>query len=454
MLDLIENLPVDLVGTNVLGYLSLKDIVLMERACGSKKSHQLFRSIIIYCPAIKYPHHKRGLALSLHWFEKTLCPISSLTIALPVDNPCLHVKNFKVDYFDLEIAENITIESMIPLLEHPKAWTVRNILINGDQISEVMEQLSVCTGNVEKLDLRYSENWMDWLTAKILSRWKLKEIDIISFEVATSFMVLIAKTCTELTSIKLCSSINDAAAIVIAQHCSKLERLQLMVSNITWTSLLALSKRRLPLKELYIVSIPNIPTVDIARRCSHALSCIRHIRTDNLHQNGQDATILIPYMTGLTSLYIESNFHSYIPLLTQHCHKLSRIYVLSNSYSVADILPLCRTNLLLQKFYIYGRCDLTDTMLIELIHACPHLHTLCLPYVTTITDISILALSEHCTQLQCLEIKNSTQVTEVAVLQLLQSCRKLTRLDVSISSLSEETWTQLDKNTQTRVSRW
>ena len=87
MLNLIENLPVDLVGTNVLGYLSLKDIVLMERACGNKKSHQQFMSIILYCPAITYPHHKRGLALSLHWFERTQCPISSLAIALPVDIP-------------------------------------------------------------------------------------------------------------------------------------------------------------------------------------------------------------------------------------------------------------------------------------------------------------------------------------------------------------------------------
>ena len=50
-------------------------------------------------------------------------------------------------------------------------------------------------------------------------------------------------------------------------------------------------------------------------------------------------------------------------------------------------------------------------------------------------------------------IRECIQVTETAVLQLLQRCRKLTRLEVSSSSLSEETWTQLDKNTQKRVSR-
>ena len=46
MLSLIENLPMELVGTNVLGYLYLKDIVMLERACGSKTSHQLFLDMI------------------------------------------------------------------------------------------------------------------------------------------------------------------------------------------------------------------------------------------------------------------------------------------------------------------------------------------------------------------------------------------------------------------------
>ena len=151
-----------------------------------------------------------------------------------------------------------------------------------------------------------------------------------------------------MTSIKLYSdSIDDAAVIAIAQHCPKLETLLLRSSNITWTSLLALSERGLPLKELDIIPIPNIPTADIARRCSHALSCIRHLNTDNLHQNGQDTSILIPYMTGLTRVDLNNYSRSYIPLLTQHCHKLTEIKVYGSSYSLADILSLCYANSLL-----------------------------------------------------------------------------------------------------------
>ena len=58
MLRLLEDLPVELVGTNVLGYLSLKDIVLLERACGSKKSHQAFMEQIPHRPPVVIPSSK------------------------------------------------------------------------------------------------------------------------------------------------------------------------------------------------------------------------------------------------------------------------------------------------------------------------------------------------------------------------------------------------------------
>ena len=81
-------------------------------------------------------------------------------------------------------------------------------------------------------------------------------------------------------------------------------------------------------------------------------------------------------------------------------------------------------------------------------------YTLYLPYETGITDISMIALSAHCNKLRDICISRSYQVTEAVILQLLHRCRKLTRQYVSSCSLSEETWTQLQNNTQNRVSRW
>ena len=258
-----------------------------------------------------------------------------------------------------------------------------------------------------------------------------------------------------MTSVVLNSyNIDDAAVIAIVQHCPKLKTLILRSGNIAWTSLLTLSERGLPLKELDFYCIPNIPTVDIARRCSHALSCIRHLSTNYLNDNSQDDIMLIPYMTGLTSVEFNNDYKIIIPILTQYSHKLTQIRVNNKDFSISSIVKLCHANPVLQVLNIGFEFDVTDTALIELLHACPHLHSLRLSYETDITDIGILALSEHCTQLQWLDVRKNKHLTEAAVLQLLQRCHKLTTLEVSSSSLSEETWTQLDKNTQKRVSRW
>ena len=457
MLSLIENLPVELVGTNVLGYLYLKDIVMLERACGSKTSHQLFLDMIPYCTPVELSNNQHNNTEALAWFVNRQCKLSSLTIILPGDNPCLHVKNLQVEYFDLEIYSGATIESLQTLLENNIAHLIKSIYINDDPRNDLIEQLSACTGNVTKLFLTDLTDYKAWLSAETLARWKLKEIDLSGrFIIETSLVTLIAETCSELTSIKLYNnSIDDAAVIAIAQHCPKLETLLLWSNNITWSSLLALSERGLPLEELDIQYVPNIPTADIARRCSHALSCVRHLDTCDLHLNDLYPNILIPYMTGLTSVDFSEGGCKYIPSLTQHCHKLTKIVVYNHSsYSVSDILSVCRANPVLQELYCYYNVRFTDTALIQLIHACPHIHTLCLSDEPDITDTAMLALSNHNTTKKWLCITGSMKVTEAAVLQLLQCCLKLTRLDVSSSSLSEETWAQLDKNTQKQVIRY
>ena len=447
MLRLLDDLPVELLGVNVLGFLTNLNLVLLERACGSKKSHQAFREQMPHSPSVELPHNKIPNLATLQWFAKRKCRIRSVDIKLTADHPVFNVTNLKVDNFRLLLDSDTTTASLKLHIDNNMGGKVNEIDARGNQNLEVMEQLSASTLNIKQLSVSNSNNCKDWLTVNILLRWKITNIIFSDLSIRAAFVSLVVQTCTELTDIKLDSnSIDDAAVIAIAQHCPKLETLLLRSRYITWTSLLTLSERCLPLKELDIGSIPNIPTVVIARRCSHTFSCIRH-----LNHNGIYASILLPYMTGLTSVELDLYYcHSYIPLLTQYCHKLTKIAVYSDQYYVSDILSLCRANPLLQELNCRS-VGFTDTALIELIHACPHLHTLYLPYETDITNTDILALSEHCTQLQWLDISNCKQVTEAAVLQLLQCCHKLTRLYVSRSSLSEETWTQLDRNTQQRV---
>ena len=455
MLNCVEQLPLELVGINVLGYLSIHDIVLLERAYASKQSHQLFLDMIPYCPSVVLLCSQHRELLSLEWFRKRRCRIESLEITLPGDNPGLHIKNIKVNNLDLNLQPNVIMEDCKHLFNGDMVSKIRTVNIKGNQNREVMEQLSSCTGNVERLHIINSENINCWLSADILSRWKLKEISLSGRSTTLTLVSLIVQTCSELTSIKLDSStVDDATVPIIAQHCPKLEILELSrYCRIVCDSLIALSDYKLPLVELIITRIPYIQTADIARRCSHALSRIHHSNTDQLYRNTRYPFILLPYMTELTSIGVYNSHSTATPLITQHCNKLTEIVVRQRTCLFADILSLCRANPQLQLLYYCSQVGFTDTTLIELLHACPHLRSLYLPYESAITDIGILALSEHCPQLQELDICNCTQVTEAAVLQLLQRCHKLTRLEVSSSSLSEETWTQLDKNTQKRVSR-
>ena len=439
MLNLIEDLPVELVGTNVLVFLSLKDIVLLERACGSKKSHQHFCCIIPYCPPIEFPSSLKWNMPSVYWSLKRRCKIETLSIRVPVDN---HVKGLHVNNFHLYVFSNTTIEHIKCLNENIILSYVTMIVVNGNIDKEVMDQLISCTGNVKQLTIRNSDNCMDWLTVDILTKWKLKEIDIKGTTITAQFFILIS----ELTCIKLNSyNINDDIVIYIAQNSPHLERLQFSSENITEVSIFSLSKMCLFLKELDIRFIPKFSTPGFAYYCSHALSCIRHLSTDQIDRNKQDATILIPYMTGITSLDLGYSFYSNVQLLTQYCHKLTRIYVYGDNYHVTDILSLFCANPLLEEIACYYPCKITDTALIELIHACPHLHSIFLPYVTTISDISILALSEHCTQLQQLVCEECKDITETAVVELVQRCRKLTDFRVHSNSLSEETRKELKK---------
>ena len=97
MLRLLEDLPVELVGTNVFSYLSLKDIVMLERACGSKTSHQLFLNLIPYCAAVELPHKNHADIAIIDWLDKRKCKVSYLIISLVGDNPCLYANNIKVN---------------------------------------------------------------------------------------------------------------------------------------------------------------------------------------------------------------------------------------------------------------------------------------------------------------------------------------------------------------------
>ena len=167
MFKLFEDLPVELVGLNVLGFLSLKDIIKLERACGSKESHQAFMDQIPHCTPCELSYNKIPTLSILQWFAKRKFRLLSVRVQLTADNPVFKVSNLKVDNFRLLLDSDTTTESLNLLIDNNMGGKVNRIDIRGNKNLEVMEQLSACTGNLSHLDIRNSENCMDWLTVDI-----------------------------------------------------------------------------------------------------------------------------------------------------------------------------------------------------------------------------------------------------------------------------------------------
>ena len=113
MINFIEQLPLELVGGNVLNYLAIKDFVMLERACGSKKSHQLFLEMVLICTPFVFPSHKPVSQLYLTWCCNRHCKISNLVLYLLNYN---NLEHLRVDYIDLHVLNNTTTEIINTLL--------------------------------------------------------------------------------------------------------------------------------------------------------------------------------------------------------------------------------------------------------------------------------------------------------------------------------------------------
>ena len=164
-----------LVGTQVLDWLNILDLVKLECACGSKKTRQLFLDLIPLRPSVELPSSKHKDISCLEWFMRTRCNIKYFNIYLPGYNPAFH--SFQVDKVELHFESNVTMEDCKPLFENNLSCRINCIVFDGDLNEDVIEKLSLFARNVEKIDIVKSSNIKDWLNIDILSKWKLKELD-------------------------------------------------------------------------------------------------------------------------------------------------------------------------------------------------------------------------------------------------------------------------------------
>ena len=75
MFDIMEVLPVDLVVCNIFGFLSIYDLVKLERASTSKHSMQLFLHCLPHCLPVRINERKHGNIALLKWCAQRRCRI-------------------------------------------------------------------------------------------------------------------------------------------------------------------------------------------------------------------------------------------------------------------------------------------------------------------------------------------------------------------------------------------
>ena len=486
MLEYLIQLPCEVLGHNMLGYLELIDIIQLERATSSHKWQPLLRAILHYCPPVVLSEKFILKYKVLYWFNKRQCRVK----VVKMDVNWLYDVDFEhsiLHNIELCMYHSVSLNDILPLRNRMMYQNVTSLKIKGDQDPTAMEVLFSLLSNssrVHCLDIESSNlsQWMnhikkigpclreislckgttDFSLIKTITEYcpyleklswsyvtgvsdsnilqtiasncpHLRSLEITGDFISDANLTAFAEECPQLEELSLsCKQLTDQSVIALTQHCCRLKKLKLYQCKLTVISLIALSKRGLPLEEFYIPSIP-ISSAEIAAQCAHALSRIHSLSFSNRIIFYFQA---IQYMTGLRALNLwGSEDHLLVPHLLlllqgQCCAGLESLYIYSGSsitsQQLSELVARCSN---LHTLYIVNSACTSDAVLLELARSCPHLQKVTLYSIGEVTEEGVLALAVRCRQLREIHIPKIT-VTEETVRQLAQHCRCLTDLCV------------------------
>ena len=370
MLEYLIQLPPDVLGQQMLGFLELMDIIQLENAAASHKSQQFFKTIIPYCPPVKdNPYRPTVFGVSdfwnrptvCSWFDKRRCRIEFVQIYAEL---LCEVDHSILESMELLLDSKASLKLLQPLENITISRKVTRVMIIGDQDPAVTKVFFSQLNSVRSLDIRSSNlsQWMDqinMLTSKLcelsISVWQgplttiktiteycpyLEKLNIECWIDVTECNILriIAINCPHLRTLHISTLLydfnydydRDADFTAFTEMCPQLEELSLGCRQLTDRSVIALSRHCTRLKKLKFhalrmtvdslialsehglpleeLDIPwiPIPSAEIAAQCAHALSRIRKLTTYTNNTKIDPLIYAIQYMTGLRELYLES----------------------------------------------------------------------------------------------------------------------------------------------------
>ena len=108
MVDIMENLPCDLVGNHVFGFLRFKDLVHLENASASHISRQIFLNIIPHCPPVDIDWFCDTPSDCVLWFAKKKCRMFRLKLTLT--SKTILDENLLVENCNISIKGSLTVK--------------------------------------------------------------------------------------------------------------------------------------------------------------------------------------------------------------------------------------------------------------------------------------------------------------------------------------------------------
>ena len=397
-MDFILRFPPDLFVVDVLSFLLLKDLVILDTAT---------------CNTVLRSEFQPRLKNVLYWGEE---------IEFAIGGTALKWLSFRQMSLERMHVVNVS-EGMFMQFGSAFALTKRCKLRACAISHQGFESFAQSSPLLEDLDLIHCNFplWISGETVRCLFHCvHLRHLNLEGYTFLSNVDVdLVSRNCPNLVKLVLsfCHKISDAALLSLAAHSSGLESLYLAGLNITDIGLKALAQGCRALRcadlENCAYSIPSgISTAGcLALTTNCSLLQILSLAASRRVPGSILIDVLIPSFQSLQDLNVNGwtdLSDSNVQMLAMHCPQLVSLR-------------------------IHDCVGLTDEAVIILAKHCVNLHTLCARSCEAFTDKSIVLLATRCTKLRDIDLDFSS-ITEKSINALAKHCKAL--VDVNVSHIS------------------
>ena len=491
MIKYLIQLPSEVIGQNILGYLELIDIMQWENAAANQQAQQLLKDILPYFSPLdnalfntnheiyelfKTDSQEKNKFERIHkflaWCNKRRCRIKHCKLPVELWHE-INLQHSVLNNIELCLNRRIYLEDIKPLNCTGIDHRITRVKIETDQHPAAIEVLFSLLSSVHSLDIQ-TANLFSWKETIRKIGPCLYELSILNCTVQNTLLYTITEYCPNLEKFGLRFIFTATGNILqrMAINCPHLRifhvnDLNYHTSTECDADLTAFAEKCPQLEDLYIFceELTDQSVIALAQHCSR----LKKLQLD-VHQ------ITVTSLIALSErgLPLEELIIPEIPIpsaeiAAQCAHALSRIHRLCahrlNSttrhvgYAIQYMTELRELQLddiydhrqfshipvllqgycgSLESFYFHQISRITSTQLIKLAESSPKLHTLSIHYHVSLSSRMLVKFARSCPGLQNISLYSEDWTAE-SVLVLARNCKQLRELYIPNILVNVET---------------